>query len=50
MRRFAKKDGESTDKKSTNEREFINENIGQVGIKTLEEQEALKKFIESEKI
>ena len=49
MRRFAQKDGESTDKKSTKEREFINENIGQVGIKYLEEQEALKKFIESEK-
>jgi len=49
MRRFAQKDGESTDKKSTKERDFINENIGQEGIKSLEEQEALKKFIESEK-
>ena len=48
MRRFAQKDGESTDKKSTKERDFINENIGQEGIKSLEEQEALKKFIESE--
>lgn len=48
MRRFAQKDGESTDKKST-EREFIDDKIGQVGIKSLEEDEALKKFIESEK-
>ena len=42
MRRFAQKD-EETDLNR------IERTIGQVGIKSLEEQEALKKFIESEK-
>lgn len=43
MRRFAQKNGESTDGG------FIDEKIGQEGIKKIQEDEALKKFIESEK-
>jgi hypothetical protein len=43
MRRFAQKDGESTDGG------FIDEKIGQEGIKKIQEDAALKKFIESEK-
>ena len=43
MRRFAQKD-----KELTNE-EFIEQKIGQVGIKSVEEDAALRKFIESEK-
>jgi hypothetical protein len=42
MRRFAQKDKET-------DLELIERTIGRAGIKSLEEQEALKKFIESEK-